>query len=330
MGIGFDRASAGEGVETCLRLETGRAYLEWRFHYTEQPRRERLSVRLKDARQETVMECLGLAAEEEALQGVLLQPRLWDGSREPYLYTLEATLWDSEGVCLDQWRRQLPLYSLERKGDRGVFLNGAPCALKTVRYEQPENMTDAEQRKLSEEDLQKLRKLGANSVFVACRKGLEPFLQLCERKGILVLTDASYLECGTEKDGFDAIPVLRNSHSGAEYALLRADGQATSEFYRYRAKWSGEPFVYLVPESVRRQRNGNFCATVYSSCQRIALYSDGALFEFQRGQGEFYFREIPAKGPCVALSVEGDGCGEAFSVHKSFTKLLSSDEVCVE
>lgn len=316
MGIEFDRTAAGGGVETCLRLETGRAYLEWRFHYTGEPRRESLSIRLKDARQETVMECLGLAAEEEALQGVLLQPRLWDGGREPYLYMLEATLWDGEGVCLDRWRRQLPLYRLERKGDRGVFLNGAPYVLKTVRYEQPENITETEQGELWEEDLRKLRMLGANSVFVERGKNLKSFLEFCERKGILVLTDVSYLSCGTEKDIFDEIPVLRSGHDRTEQALLGADGQPTSEFYRYRAKWGGEPFVYLVPESVRRQKNGTFCATVYSNCQRIALYSDGALFEFQRGQGEFYFREIPAKGPCVALSVEGDGCGEAFSVHK--------------
>lgn len=320
MSIEFDRTAAGEGVEISLRLETGRAYFEWRFHYTGQPRRERLSIRLKDARQETVMECLGLAAEEEALQSVLLQPRLWDGSREPYLYTLEAALWDDEGVCLDWWHRQLPLYSLERKGGRGVFLNGAPCVLKTVRYEQPENMAETEQRALLEEDLSRLRMLGANSVFVERKKRLKSLLEVCERRGILVLTDASFLSCGTEEDDFDEIPVLRGGQVGTAPALLGADGQPTSEFYRYRAKWSGEPFVYLVPESVKRQKNGTFCATVYSNCHRIALYSDGALFEFQKGQGEFYFREIPAKGPCVVLSVEGDGCGEAFSVHKALTK----------
>lgn len=325
MGIGFDRTAAGEGVETVLRLETGRAYLEWRFHYTGQPERESLSVRVKDARQETVMECFGLAAEEEALQGVLLQPRIWDGGREPYLYTLEAALWDSEGVCLDRCRRQLPLYRLEHRGDKGVYLNGAPCSLKIVRYEQPENMTEAEQRELAEEDLRKLRILGANSVFVERVKGLEPFVRMCERKGFLVLTDMSYLKCGRECDGLDAVPVLRGGHGGTDHVLLGADGQETSEFYRYRAKWSREPFVYLVPESVSRQKNGNFCATVYSNCQRIALYSDGTLFEFQKGQGEFYFREIPAKGPCVALSVEGDGCGESFSVHKAFTKLWSGE-----
>lgn len=325
MSIAFDRAAPGEGVETFFRLETGKVYFEWQLHYTEQPGRESVHIWLRDGRQETVLECLGLAAEEEPLQAVLLQPHLWNGCPDPYLYTLEAVLADSEGVCVDRVCQSLPLRSLELKGDGGVFLNGASLELKTVRYEFPANVPEIMCQRIVTEDIQKLLLLGANSIYTEQKKGLtKPFLQLCGKAGILVLTDASYIKGDKYTGSLSKLPALRGKEPGP---LLSESGQPTSEFYRYRAMWSQEPFVYLVPESIRRQKNGSFCAAVYSSCRRIALYSDGVLFEFQSGQGKFVFCEIPAKGPCVSLTVEGDGCSEAFSIHKTFTKLSLNGDI---
>ena len=50
----------------------------------------------------------------------------------------------------------------------------------------------------------------------------------------------------------------------------------------------------------------------------MALYSDGVLFEFLSGQEEFIFQEVPAKGPCVMLSAEGEGSSMSLSFHKMF------------
>lgn len=66
--------------------------------------------------------------------------------------------------------------------------------------------------------------------------------------------------------------------------------------------------------------------TCYSSCGRVALYTDGELFEFRKGDGEFVFQEVPARTPCIMLSAEGDGCSGALSVHKSFVKSMDRDE----
>ena len=100
----------------------------------------------------------------------------------------------------------------------------------------------------------------------------------------------------------------------------------TALYYKYKARWSEEPFVYLAPESVRRLRSGNYTVTCYSSCGRVALYTDGELFEFRKGDGEFVFQEVPARTPCIMLSAEGDGCSGALSVHKSFVKSMDRDE----
>ena len=82
------------------------------------------------------------------------------------------------------------------------------------------------------------------------------------------------------------------------------------------SRWSEEPFVCLVPESVERQEDGNYTVCCYSNCGRIALYSDGALYEFQKGEREFIFRDVPAKSPNIILTAEGDGCSASLSLAK--------------
>lgn len=318
MSARFDRTAPDGGVKAMLRLETGRVYFEWQFFYTEPPRQELISIRLRDRRQETVLECIGLAAEEEPLRAILRQPHLWKGSRDPYLYTLEAVLADEGGDCIDRISSFIPLRSVEWREGRGFLLNGAPFELRTVEYAVPTQMSDAVCQGLVMDDMRRLLCLGANSIYIERGKGLtQPFLQLCDRLGLLVLTELSYLRNVNDFGRIRRLPVLRGKGEGT---VLEQGGRLTAEFYRLRAAWSPEPFVHIVPESVIRQKNGSFCVTVYSSCHRIALYSDGELFEFMSGQGEFVFREVPARGPCVMLTAEGDGCSEAFSCHKLLRK----------
>lgn len=101
--------------------------------------------------------------------------------------------------------------------------------------------------------------------------------------------------------------------------------QIGSLFYQYKAKWSDELFVYIVPENISVLPSGNLKVTVYSNCSRVVLYSDGELFEFQSGKEEFIFQEVPAKGPCLMLSVEGDDCSMSLSVHKTFARSANNN-----
>ncbi len=109
------------------------------------------------------------------------------------------------------------------------------------------------------------------------------------------------------------IPDFRSVENGL---FMPGSRYPTSLYYKYMARWTEEPFIYLAPESVKKLKSGNFSVHCYSNSNRVALYTDGVLFEFQRGEEEFVFREIPAKKPCVMLTAEGEGCGTALSIHK--------------
>ncbi len=343
----FDRRAPGGGAELLCRLENRKALLEWTFHLEEEsPSGEgAVLVRLEDSRGESVLESVQDLAEEEPLQAFLLQPRLWTGLGNPYLYHMEALLLDGDGVCRDRIAGPLPLRSISRAGNRGetgILLNGVSFGMRAVRYFLPRERSGAAWQCRVLEDFRLLGRLGANCLCLEKGDGAEgargAFLQLCDRFGFLVclgsldsasdqfrgqgrglekvLVHGSSLETALP---WGKIPCLRPKAGEAQEPalLLPSDSSPTGLYYRYMAAWSREPFVYIDPRSLKRLRAGTYEVAVYSSCSRVALYSDGLIHEFQRGEGKFVFRDFSARGPCIMLNAEGDGCSHSLAVHKS-------------
>lgn len=462
-------------MEAVYRLENGKAFLEWRLYFTGDAAERQVRIYVTDREGNLVLECRQQLREEEPLQSVLLQPRLWRGVEEPYLYDVEAILMDESGCCQDRVRGHLSLRSLRNRQSGSLALNGAAWEPRAVRYLLPDKGRAADRCRQMEKDLRMLLALGADCVCLdgweADRegqnmdwesrdaghdmvwkgsdnrdvsqdmvwKGLENrnvsqdvvwksqddwdvghdmvwkgqyaeaglcrfFLRLCDRLGFLAFGkreggseyvwiqeadigarmmpgDAVVLTCGGE------IPILRSREKGIAASLEREagtlrhgesrsaisrereepvpegekgsaalgcrgeeaqipgrrEGAIGSErqaeallpdgehpgphFYRCLAEWGRKPFVHIVPESVRRMKSGNYTALCYSNCDKVALYSDGVLFEFQSGEKEFYFQEIPAKSPCIMLAAEGEGCGESLSVHKSFVRQWENEGI---
>lgn len=342
MTLKFDRIAEGSGAEALCRLENGRAFLEWRFHLEaylgeecrkltlpgdgeeflsgrESPE-QLIRLRLTDSGENPVLECIQFLREEEPLQSVLPQPEIWKGTAEPCLYKLEAVLADREGNCLDRIQDFLPLRQVEhRQGSTEVLLNGEVFQKRMVRYGLPERGNPAERQRLILEDLRILQRLGANCLLPEAGDSPDRRClgRLCDRFGFLVFSPEK------TADRTD-IPVFR----GIRNSFFLPGGKGPSPlFYQYRAKWSREPFVYLVPESLKRLDDGKYAVCCYSNCSRVALYTDGRLFEFRTGELVFSFCEIPCTKPTIMLTAEGDGCSHSLSIHKSFTKLSPFDDI---
>jgi hypothetical protein len=340
----FDEKAPGGGVWASCVVENGKVSLEWKMHFVQWPPRKfdsiqeqaAVRVRLIDRKGNLVWEGLQALQEEEPLKAILLQPNLWQAVKNPYFYDLEAVLEDRDGRPQDRLLGSLALRNLKTaigSGRRELLLNGEPFELKAVRYHLPFDRSGTEWQRIVLEDLRLLMCVGANCICLETEgepgRPLMQFRQLCDRYGILVLVrkreKGDLWVCDWEPDVSvmreEAIPVFR----GMEKSFFGCDDlYPTSLYYQYKARWSKEPFVYLVPESVRKMRSGNYAVTCYSNCERVALYSDGILFEFQQGEGEIIFCEIPARSPSVILTAEGDGCSASLSVHKVLVKACES------
>lgn len=348
----FDRTAPGGCAEAACRLENGKAVLEWQFHLVQDSgetsqkisvpygteeersllRKEKGYIRLtlNDRQNNTILECVQKLCEEEPLQSILLQPVLWKGLRNPYLYGMEMLLADEAGNIQDGVQGQLALRCLScvnRNGNAEILLNHESFLPRAVRYTLPELGTEAAIQRQMLEDLQWMQKLGANCLCVEEPHKL--LVQLCDRHGLLVFLKAEKQPGYVWSHGKKAIPPIFQTLSceavplfrGKSCSLFRPGCSApTTLFYRYQAKWSETPFVHIVPESIQRLESGNFAVLCYSNCGRVALYSDGILFEFKDGEEVFLFQEIPARTPSIMLTAEGEGCCETLSIHKSFTK----------
>lgn len=343
--IKFDRSAPGEGVNAQCHLENGKVILDWQIALWNDVTVDAgksgetkciLHIRLKDLQGNVVAECIQEPEEEEPLTSIVLQPHLWTTRDNPDLYRLEATLADAQGNCLDRLARQLPVRCVELRRMPGedvekLFLNGECFVPKAVKYE-----WESEER--FQADLALIAGLGANCICLQGTEKIPCFVkEICDRNGLLVvahvpgkLAVGEMLLCvekdRTPEDYMGKIPVF----CGEEEALYVRGNEGedkcgdvipTTCYYQYRARWSKVPFVYIRPESLKRMKSGNYTVTCYSNCKRLALYTDGKLFEFQHGQEIFTFQEVPAKGPCIMLAVEGEGCSASLSVHKTFTKL---------
>lgn len=302
-GLRFDREAPGNGAELYCTLENGKAVLEWKFYYTEEGGSAFVKLLLYDREGTLVFEGGQPAGEEELLRAVLLHPKLWNSIKEPYLYRAELSLVcydkEHEKECdrerertLDRLSFFFPVRSLKRIPGKGWLLNGEAFPVRAVRFEGTDRLS---------EYLAAFRQAGVNTVCVSRPWEQPPFFyEACDRQGFAVWTAGLAQE--------------------AEGRLFLKGNEKTELFYQCRAMWTEEPFVYLSLESLSREPDGSFCITVYSNQQKAALYVNGALFEFQRGEREFVFRGICFEGLFLCLTAEAGECAMSLTIHRTFTK----------
>lgn len=330
--IAFDKSAPGGGVSAECRMENGKVILEWQIVLTQIDFRGMIYIRLLDQCGELVLECMQASDEEEPLVSVLLQPHFWAGPENPYLYRLEAILEDRQGNEMDRVERLFPLRCVELRRMPGedaekIFLNGECFVPKAVQYElsmcEADSQTEIVQEQRNTEysgriteDLERILALGANCICLneVSRLSAEA-VEFCCRNGLLTVVHTS----GKLSVGGKTFTV--DSDRSLEDYLGKIPVFSEMDEVLYRARWGKAPFVHICAGTLQPMKSGNYTVTCYSNCKKLALYSDGKLFEFQHGREIFTFQEIPVKGPCIMLAVEGEGCSASLSVHKTFTKL---------
>ncbi len=141
--------------------------------------------RLKDAKGKTAAE-LTRPSESADATIEIASPHLWDGVKDPYLYTLSCSL-VKNAKTIDERELNVGFREIEFSSDKGCFLNGRHIKLKGVsRHQDRENIGNALTIKEHEEDIALILDVGANSVRLAHYQQAEEFYTLCDKKGLLV------------------------------------------------------------------------------------------------------------------------------------------------
>ena len=127
--------------------------------------------------------------------GTISNPRLWNGTRDPYLYTVEVRVKDAgTGEVEDALAQPLGLRYFRVDPDDGFFLNGQYLDLHGVNYHQDRlNQGWATSDANKEQDVGLMREMGVNFVRMSHYQQAEETYDLLDERGIITWSEIPYV-----------------------------------------------------------------------------------------------------------------------------------------
>ena len=176
----------GSGLKVTPTVDgkDGRVRVEG-FH---KARNARVKVKLLDADGKAV-------AEGEGADTTLTIPnvRLWDGVKDPYLYTCVATL-EVGGRAVDQVSSRFGVRTFSVDPEKGFFLNGRPYPLRGIsRHQDWKGLGNAITKEHHDADMALIREMGANTIRLAHYQHDQYFYDLCDQYGMVVWAEIPYI-----------------------------------------------------------------------------------------------------------------------------------------
>ncbi len=167
-----DDNSAGVRVETYIHAEEGAL----------------VTIELKDAEGEVI----AIGNGTDVTLGVV-NPHLWNGVEDPYLYTVEATL-TRDGEILDAVSISCGIRNFRFDANQGFFLNGRSYPLHGVsRHQDWKAIGNAISHSHMEQDMELIKEIGANTIRLAHYQHDQYFYDLCDREGMVVWAEIPYI-----------------------------------------------------------------------------------------------------------------------------------------
>ncbi|HJA65440.1 MAG TPA: glycoside hydrolase family 2 protein [Candidatus Mediterraneibacter cottocaccae] len=148
----------------------------------------RIKVTILDACGRTAAETEGADAE-----AVITNVHLWDGVKDPYMYTALVRLL-KDGAAVDEVSVPFGVRTFSVDPKKGFFLNGRPYPLHGVsRHQDRKGIGNALTERQHEEDMEMIREIGANTIRLAHYQHDQYFYDLCDRYGMIVWAEIPYI-----------------------------------------------------------------------------------------------------------------------------------------
>ena len=118
---------------------------------------------------------------------------LWDGLKDPYLYTAKATL-ICEGVEVDEVSTRFGCRTFKVDPEKGFFLNGREYPLRGVsRHQDRPDVGNALTPEMHKKDLELILEMGANTIRLAHYQHSQVFYDLCDEAGLVLWAEIPYI-----------------------------------------------------------------------------------------------------------------------------------------
>ena len=118
---------------------------------------------------------------------------LWDGLKDPYLYTAKATL-ICDGVEVDEVTTRFGCRTYKIDPNKGFILNGREYPLRGVsRHQDRPDVGNALTPEMHKEDLDLILEMGANTIRLAHYQHSQVFYDLCDEAGLVLWAEIPYI-----------------------------------------------------------------------------------------------------------------------------------------
>ena len=117
------------------------------------------------------------------------EPHLWNGRKDPYLYTLKCSLTGGDEIST-----RVGFRSFEIDPERGFILNGEEYPLRGVsRHQDRWGKGNAISREDHDEDMALIMEVGATTIRLAHYQHDQYFYDLCDEKGLVIWAEIPYI-----------------------------------------------------------------------------------------------------------------------------------------
>ena len=134
-----------------------------------------------------------VSADETKADFVIENVHLWNGKKDPHLYTAEVLLTRGKET-LDARSTRFGCRSYSIDPEKGFILNGERYPLHGVsRHQDRPKKGNALDRKDHEEDIDLILEMGANTIRLAHYQHDQYFYDLCDEKGLVIWAEIPYI-----------------------------------------------------------------------------------------------------------------------------------------